>query len=265
MKLCEENLKISKDVFGFIANVNEVKEESITDYLLWKWREADNRLNYVNVSTFTREQENKVTGADFELELWLVQRSNAVPLLIQAKKFLKDHDAYCGKLNYPANKGRQIELLISYAKAKGLLPFYLFYSTADADTKILCRGGRIDPSREEMSLFMASAYEIKKIADNCQNRKISKNHVLAVSNAFCCLFCCPMGQYLAEYIARYFPSVAEENSNALEYNDNNMPHYVRLLLSKEITLGREFMEKVKEYELHRLRNVAVLDLRQQET
>jgi hypothetical protein len=109
MKLCEENKRISKEVSGFIENVSEVKEESITIFLMWKWREADSRLNYINVSAFTKEQENKVTGADFELELWIIKRSQSILLLIQAKKFIKDYDGYCGKLNYQANKGRQID------------------------------------------------------------------------------------------------------------------------------------------------------------
>ena len=89
MTLCEEGKRISKEVSGFIGNVSEVKEESITDYLIWKWRELNSRLNFIDVSAFTKEEENKRTGADFELELWLVQRGQAVPLLIQAKKFIK--------------------------------------------------------------------------------------------------------------------------------------------------------------------------------
>jgi hypothetical protein len=151
------------------------------------------------------------------------------------KKLIKDHDGYCGKLNYEANKGRQIDLLLSYAASKRLLPFFLFYSTADANTRVICGGGLVDPFRERTSLFLASTHEIKRIADNCRNKKISKNSILSVSNAFCCLFCCPMGKHIiVEYIQRYFPSVVRENSNALEYNDNNLPSYVRLLLSRDI-------------------------------
>lgn len=36
-----------------MLNVPDVKEESITDYLVWKWRELDKKVNYINVSTFT--------------------------------------------------------------------------------------------------------------------------------------------------------------------------------------------------------------------
>jgi len=52
-----------------------VKEESITDFLLWKWRELDKRFKFINITTFTRSDEGSRTGADFELELWLVGRS----------------------------------------------------------------------------------------------------------------------------------------------------------------------------------------------
>ena len=70
--LCVANKAVGVEVRDFILNVPDAKEESITDYLVWKWRALDTRFNYVNVKTFTRQEENAKTGADFELELWLV-------------------------------------------------------------------------------------------------------------------------------------------------------------------------------------------------
>ncbi len=99
--LCKNNKAIGLEVKTFMENVKDVKEESITDYLMWKWRELDRRFNYIRTSTFTRQEESDTTGADFELELWIVGRIKSLPLLFQAKKFLKPHDRYKLKLNYP--------------------------------------------------------------------------------------------------------------------------------------------------------------------
>ena len=266
MTLCEEGKRISKEVSGFIGNVSEVKEESITDYLMWKWRELNSRLNFIDVSAFTKEEENKRTGADFELELWLVQRGQAVPLLIQAKKFIKDHDGYCGKLNYEAHNGRQIDLLLDYASKRSLLPFYLIYSQADANTNVLCGGGAIDPQRDQTGLFIASAFDIKKIADGCRNKKTSKNAILSVANPFSCFFCCPMIMMggLRKYIGGYFPSVREIR-NATEFNDENVPQYVRMLLSGELPSRERMYGLIRENELQRLSKVAVFDMRDVET
>lgn len=39
MNICEANKAVSLEVKKFMLNVLDVKEESITDYLVWKWRE----------------------------------------------------------------------------------------------------------------------------------------------------------------------------------------------------------------------------------
>lgn len=89
MNICEANKAASFKVKNFMQNVKDVKEESITDYLVWKWRELDKRFSYINTSTFTRQEENMRTGADFELELWLVGKKSHYTLVFQAKKFIK--------------------------------------------------------------------------------------------------------------------------------------------------------------------------------
>jgi hypothetical protein len=267
MTLCNENKRISKEVLGFIKNVSDVKEESITDYLVWKWRELSTRFNYLNIETFTRDYENRISGADFELELWVVGDRQAVPMVIQAKKFLKEFDTYCSKLNYEADSGRQIDVLLSYATSRKLLPFYLFYSIPDDNTKIRCGTGLIDPVNDEVSLYLASAYEIKNIADTYSRRKLSKNKILEVTNAFSCIFCCPVGPEIGEYFKMYFPSIIDNHMEAFEYNSNNMPKYVQMLLGQNIgEFGKESISEIlNEYNLYRIRNIAVLDVRGAET
>ena len=84
---CKKNKRVSSDVKEFMINVPDVKEESITDYLFWKWRKLNSKFNYFNVKVFTRQKENQLSGADFELNaLWLVRRQTHIKLVIQAKK-----------------------------------------------------------------------------------------------------------------------------------------------------------------------------------
>ena len=118
MNLCDANKAVSLEVKNFmLLNVPDVKEESITDYLVWKWRELDSRFKYINVATFTRQEESTTTGADFEIELWLVGNKFHFPLVFQAKKFVKPNDSYVTKLNYPSKTQGQLTTLLAYAKA----------------------------------------------------------------------------------------------------------------------------------------------------
>ena len=56
MKLCEANRKLSVEVKEFLQNVPDVKEESVTDYLVWKWGELDRKFNYINIKTFQEKK-----------------------------------------------------------------------------------------------------------------------------------------------------------------------------------------------------------------
>ena len=123
LELCEANKAVGTEVRNLILNVPDAKEESITDYLVWKWRTLDKKFNYINVKTFNRHEENAKTGADFELELWLVGDTQCVPLLFQAKKFNRPFGGYVSKLNYPKNTQAQLQKLLRYAAAKRMLPF----------------------------------------------------------------------------------------------------------------------------------------------
>lgn len=114
-KLCECNKKLVEEIKEFLENVGDVKEESITDYLVWKWKEIDKRFNCVKTDTHSRYKENLVTGADFDLELWILEDKGAVSLAVQAKKFLENYDCYASAIRYPDNSSQQIDKLLSYS------------------------------------------------------------------------------------------------------------------------------------------------------
>ncbi|RGP86425.1 hypothetical protein BC355_13395 [Vibrio cholerae] len=155
-------------------NVDGVGEESITDFLLWKWASIDKRFRSINVSSFTRQEESKVSGADFEMEVWLVGKGLVYPLVFQAKKFVKQYDAYVNKLNYPKNTKNQMNTLLGYASSNKRIPFYAFYSIPDNKTKAMCRRNDVF----DCGVFMAHAKVIEQFADGKHGRKVSKNDLL---------------------------------------------------------------------------------------
>jgi hypothetical protein len=255
MNVCEANKKVSEEVLNFILNVSDVKEESITDYLIWKWRELDARFRYLNVKSFTRHEESSTTGADFELELWLVGRSFHFPLVFQAKKFVKQFDSYHKKLNYPAGTKAQLTTLLNYAKVKKRLPFYVFYSIPDESTKTIC--GSHDSS--VTGVFIADANTVKKFADGIYGMKISKNDLLNTSNPFHRIFCCPLakpGSYFTRYSSQPFSTVYKPTKGTL-------PTYVNMLLDGRMAeMGKqETIGVIKQNELRVFRAVGVYDMR----
>jgi len=215
MNICSANKDVDVLVGQFIKNVSQIKEESITDYLVWQWKILDARFNYIKVNPFTKEQENKTTGADFEMELWIVGKDHAIPLVFQAKKLMKEYNSYKSAINYPDNTKMQIGTLLAYARTTRKLPFYMFYSVPNAKTKTMCKG----PSHGSSgAVYMADALAVQVIA-NSSAAKISKNHLLSKSNPFYCLFCCPLGAKenvdgasklagLRSYFELYFPLLA---------------------------------------------------------
>jgi len=255
MKLCEANQKLSEEVKGFLQNVPDVKEESITDYLVWKWGELDDKFNYINIKTFTRKEENLITGADFEIELWIVGRTFHFPLVFQAKKAVKPFDSYASKLNYPKNTQAQLKKLLSYSLSKRRLPFYVFYSIPDSDTQVMCAMNQAQGS----GVFMMDAFTAKEFADGRRGYRISKNKILAATNPFHCMFCCPL-ICDGEYFNHYFGRIAEYLGTVV---DQDIPNYVSLLLSGQWReMGREeALTVVRKNELEVYRFVGVYDMR----
>jgi hypothetical protein len=125
----------------------------------------------------------------------------------------------------------------------------------------------IDPVKDDVSLYLASAYEIKNIADTYYRRKLSKNKVLEVTNAFSCIFCCPPGLDWLEYLKNNFSSVIENHMDSIKSN-NNIPYYVQMLLNQGQDLREFNPEKIsaiiREHNLYRVRNLAVLNARKTE-
>ncbi len=246
MSYCERFINISNNVGHFI-NKADAKEESITDYIVWKIRSLfrNTRSFYLNIEQFTHHQEHNVTGADIEIVFIDSRNNQSISFVIQAKKTVKEYDSYCNSLNY--NNGNQLQTLIRYCKDNHKLPFYLFYSNHDINIQTMCR--YLCGLRHFLSckcLILVSALTIQSIIqEECSNRNnnLSKYEILKKGNPFACIFCCPIAQgynpgpieHLLDYIKEYYDNLTKEFGEKEIIKE--LPEYVKNI--KEDKLQQE--------------------------
>jgi hypothetical protein len=265
MKLCDVNKEISNEVLNFIKNVPDVGEESITDYLLWQWRKSDNRFNYLDVKKFTKSEENKTSGADFEVELWFLGRSFCIPMVVQAKKFLTNYGGYRRKLNYPDDTQEQLRTLLSYAKSKDYIPFYFIYTVPECGTTVLCCEDSL-AINHDTGIYIASAYAIEGLANKLKGKRLSRDRILKESSPLHCLFCCPL-EIRKVFTRLCSPEVINfYEEYATKFNGDNMPEYVRYLVSNQAAEleDRRLHRIIVESDLKKYRYVATFDMRDEE-
>ncbi len=255
MDICESNQTVSLQVLKFMRHVHDVKEESITDYLAWQWRELDERFHFLTMRTFNHDEESSLTGADFDLELWLVGRKIHVCLAVQAKKFIKQYDSYVRRLNYPNGSKRQMNTLLNYASTSNKLPFYFICSIPEASSSFMCSAA----GNPDCGVFMADARVMEEFADGKRGKRVSRDDILAASNPFHGMFCCPLGP-AGSYFKGYFPSLPFGES---VQSNERLPSYVTRLLNTD----RRSYDAIKQEQVasnegwNRFNAVGVYDMR----
>lgn len=251
---CKANYRLSVEVREFMERVRGVKEESITDFLVWRWGELDERFKYLTVTPFDRDEESSTTGADFDLELWLVGRTFHASLSVQAKKFIPQNGSYVRKLRYPNNTKAQMNTLLAYSKAKQRSPFYFIYTVPEVTTKHQCH--RL-PGPQAGGVFMADAFTIEDFADGKHGNRVSRDNLLSVAKPFHCLFCCPLAAD-GDYLSHYFPRVRTSARGDM----TDLPSYVnRLLESSEVDRQSVVLEEAERESLRAYRHIGVYDMR----
>lgn len=124
----------SSEIYKWLQKQPNVKEESLTDWLLYYISEQCPNIYY---QEFTRHKEAN-NGADWE---WWVLTSrydkgyNAYRFLVQAKKLLSNGRDNYSLLSYGNENGYQIDLLMKTAQYKNAFPLYMYYSIASVDTE----------------------------------------------------------------------------------------------------------------------------------
>lgn len=213
--LCDQLQRLSSETFDWIDAQPEVKEESITDWLLYELSKSCKNVAY---KSFTRHEEAKYTGADWD---WIfVFTDGAVRLRVQAKKLFPSADNYPGLAR--ANRyGQQITKLISSAKASSSYPIYAFYSSTTTHN---CCGG--DESGNKNGTYLCGAHLVDTQFVKARTTVLDFD-VIAKSYPMPCIACCTLSssdsaKSLIEQIHHYFP--IEEDSPSL---DNRLLGYLK--------------------------------------
>jgi len=171
--LCRSVIEASIYVAGWIDRQPQVKEESITDWALDWLAQKTNRFAY---KLFTRHEEARVTGADFEW--WILGDNRAFKARVQAKRLKADVDNYPG-LAHTNEHGLQIVKLIENANAEAAAPLYLFY----ANSLVL------EAPRVGNGMFVAAAKQIDDSFVRPEREYVNDHDVLDRSIPLSVIFC----------------------------------------------------------------------------
>ena len=250
---------VSRYVRIWVQRQPDVKEESLTDWLLFDLSQQIPRITY---RTFSRHKEARKTGADWEW--WFLFQTFAFKMRVQAKKLFPYKDHYKG-IAYKNRYGRQIERLLDDAKLENFMPFYAFYTAETAD--VMCQ-----VHRNAEGVFIAGGNSIYDEVISVPRRPISSQDLLKHSLAISCFFCPVMvagnvqvthsglrdsGDGLLRFIERYYasertkqPEDGEENEIAIPGVHRQIPPYVESFVkagNKDVTdwWEREFHQNIK--------------------
>lgn len=119
----------SKYVYDWVNKQNHVKEESLTDWLLY---EISQKCDFIFYQAFSRHEEAH-TGSDWEW--WILttdcsnaHQFNAYRFLVQAKKLLSHGSDNYPLISYGNKYGTQVDMLLDSARDRNALPLYMYYS-----------------------------------------------------------------------------------------------------------------------------------------
>ncbi len=259
MDICQTLKHVAEEVTEFTIQVSAVGEESITDYLFWRWMLANLSQSFFQLQfeSFTKNQESKVSGADFELEIWLIGAEYSLPLVIQAKKISSEHKAYRSAFRYPKDTKHQIDTLLNYARTRKKVPLYIFYSQPISyDKKPIGYDNQtsrhIYRKSSDGGIYIAYAMDIMKFANRKPRAKVSKTEILNKCINFHDLFC-PLNQASSsnksniQIIVEAFKASLGDKSGMrgelIEQIDRSkteqLPEYVKLIMRQKLDI-REF-------------------------
>lgn len=246
---CEILKNVSCYVRKWIDKQPTVGEESLTDWLLMEISDKIKRIVY---QPFTRHEEARVTGADWEW--WFLYPHIAYKFRVQAKKTYPNN---YGSLNYTNKYGKQIDKLIDDARNKNFIPLYAFYTN---DINITACQNDI----KDEGVYLANAMELNEglIIPTPIKKKLINDDILKYSVPLSCILCCQLMQEnrIEIFVAKYFKitqSLYSNYPNLGKYNE--IPPYVTTILEhRERELPESFR---KEFKLEDVDAIMVVDNR----
>lgn len=211
---CRILVDVARKLALWIRKQPAIGEESATDWLLY---ELSERIPWVHYRKFTRHEEARVTGADWEW--WFVSHSCSLGLRVQAKKVIDGGDHYQG-LAHTNRNGLQIEMLLENARRSNLLAFYTLYYQSLNSISVKCEGKPSAGLGEGIFFTGASTLYEKFIKPG--RARVEAQGIIGESNPLSCLLCCsmirsqaldPVGR-IYQHLRHYFPdSAIDPNTN----------------------------------------------------
>ncbi|MEY8868490.1 DUF6615 family protein [Meridianimaribacter flavus] len=216
--ICQVIKACSSEVFKWITQQDEVGEESITDWTLYKANDLAPQIIY---KQFNRLQEARITGADFEL--WILTNSINFKARVQAKRLRPNKDLY-PSIAYSNSYGLQIEKLIKDSNKKGFKALYAFYNNENHDS--LCQ-----KNIKNEGFYLSDAKRLYRQIILSARTQISSEDLIKKSTPFSCWFCCPLSHIrgqnsLSDFIERYYTDSKPENSDDITGLTKEIPSYI---------------------------------------
>lgn len=266
--VCKHFSNASSYISNWIVAQPSVGEESITDWLLYTLSSNIASLQY---KKFTKHQEARVTGADWEW--WIVGKRQSIRLRIQAKKLKAKGDNY-PSLAYSNAHGLQIVKLLSDSSSANALAFYVFYSEP-VSSNFLC-GGSPTTRTTFPSVLLAAAKTLETQFIKPARKPVSGIDIVRYSNPYECLVCCPLSiesdgssvSTIYDHIKHYYSGAIEtKDSDNIKHSTglhDEVPQFVQVLLESEHGDIPEWWESEFSSQLPEVDSIMVWDLRESE-
>lgn len=253
--ICQQIRESAEYINLWLTKQPNVYEESLTHWLLF---DVSNRLSNVLYHTFTRTEEGRETGADWEW--WILFPQNYVRFRVQAKKVSSGN-------NYPNiartnAHGLQINKFLEDSKRVNAISLYALYSPAI--NYEMCNGKL---SNQNDGVFIVGGQQIYNNFIDGRTLKITASDILKLSKPFSCFACCPLitsdGGGLRQYIKKFFQlemTSGSPDSNNFRGLHDELPQYLLSFLETARTGLPEWWEN-EYHELRDFKELLVYDFR----
>tara|TARA_R110002096_G_C14561374_1_gene719931 strand:- start:59 stop:832 length:774 start_codon:yes stop_codon:yes gene_type:complete len=216
--ICQIVKACASEVFKWISQQDEIGEESITDWMLYKINDLSPQIIY---KQFNRFDEARITGADFEF--WILTNTQNFKGRVQAKRLRPNKDLY-SSIAYANDYGLQIEKLIRDSNRNGFKALYAFYNNENHNS--LCQN-----NIQNEGVYFSDAKTLHRKIILAPRTQISSSELIAESTPFSCWFCCPLSHSrgrnsLSDFIERYFTDTEQTSEQNITGLTNEIPNYV---------------------------------------
>jgi len=263
---------ISRECYDWLKKQPNVKEESLTDWILYTVSERSSQFYY---KAFSRNEE-AYNGADWEWWILTGDYSNytAYRFLVQAKKLKKDQDNY-PLISYSNRNGLQIDLLIDSAKCRNAMPIYIYYSTSSPElNKQIENFSFIEEDIVAWcescvnGVYMMMAQKVRDSVFNVPRKKIAEidlvNSSLGLSMLDLLFSRTHSPNHIMNLINRYYKDNILNDSSinpcGIMHYGKSIPHYLKTLINNDEDIF-EWYESEFKSELKDIAGIAIIDLR----